>query len=232
MQTIPQSALVIVDVQYDFMPGGPLECVEADDIIAPLNLLLAKRQFTKVVITQDWHPHHHISFASRHPGAEPFDFIEVNGLQQVVWPDHCIQGSPGAEMHRDVNWPTIDLKVRLGTDPQIDAYSAFRDLPSKDERCHSTGLANWLRSHNITDVYLCGLTRDVSLLWSAEDAVELGFRTHFLWDITRPITFESDPAVRQRLTELGVIIHEQPVTVENGHWTLPPLKLLASDQTG
>ncbi|WP_447894408.1 nicotinamidase [Vreelandella sp. GE22] len=201
-----QSALIVVDVQPDFLPGGALACAEGDAILPGIEALLAKRAFGHVVATQDWHPPAHISFASQHPPHQPFEAIERFGHQQTLWPDHCIQRSEGAALHPAIDWTPCDAIIRKGTDPQIDSYSAFRNNQGPDGKRPATGLAGWLRDRGVSDVYLCGLARDVCVLWSAEDAVAAGFRTHFLWSLTRPVTFQTDAATRERLEELGVIV--------------------------
>lgn len=223
------SALIIIDVQNDFMPGGPLGCDQGEDILSPLSMLLADHPFARVVATQDWHPANHVSFASQHPGKEPFDYISLHGYEQTLWPDHCIRGSQGAQLHPSISWTSLDLTVRIGNSVETDAYSAFRNNPGPTGIMESTGLGGWLKENGIASVYLCGLARDVSVLWSAEDAVAAGFDTHFLWDLTRPITFDSGPAVRQRLHELGVTLHEQPLPMAHASRPVTPLKFARPD---
>jgi len=202
----PHSALIIVDVQPDFMPGGALACAEGAEILLGLEWLLAQHAFEHVVATQDWHPAGHVSFASRHPPHQPFEAIELYGHSQMLWPDHCIQRTEGAALHPAIDWAYCDAIIRKGTDPGIDSYSAFRNNIGPDGHRPATGLAGWLRDRRVSDVHVCGLARDVCVLWTAEDAVAAGFKTHFLWSLTRPVTFETDDATRRRLSELGVII--------------------------
>lgn len=201
-----ESALIVVDVQPDFMPGGALACAEADAVLPGIDWLLNQRAFGHVVATQDWHPANHVSFASRHPPHQPFEAIELYGHSQTLWPDHCIQCTEGAALHPSIDWSICDAIIRKGSNPGIDSYSAFRNNVGPDGHRPATGLAGWLRDRRVTDVYLCGLARDVCVLWTAEDAVSAGFNTHFLWSLTRPVTFETDEITRQRLTELGVAI--------------------------
>nr|WP_286009709.1 nicotinamidase [Salinicola sp. S1-1-2] len=198
--------MIVVDVQPDFMPGGALACREGDEILAGLEWLLAQRAFGHVVATQDWHPAGHVSFASRHPPHQPFEAIDLYGHSQTLWPDHCVQRSEGAALHPAIDWSSCDLILRKGTDPRVDSYSAFRNNHGPGGHRPATGLAGWLRDRHVTDVYVCGLARDVCVLWSAEDAVAAGFHTHFLWPLTRPVTFDTDEDTRARLTELGVEI--------------------------
>lgn len=202
----PHSALIVVDVQPDFMPGGALACAEGDGILLGLEWLLAQHAFAHVVATQDWHPTRHVSFASSHPPHQPFEAIDLYGHSQTLWPDHCIQRTEGAALHPAIDWSCCDAIIRKGTDPGIDSYSALRNNVGPDGHRPATGLAGWLRDRRVTDVYLCGLARDVCVLWTAEDAVAAGFNTHFLWSLTRPVTFETDDETRQRLSALGIAI--------------------------
>jgi len=174
-------ALIIVDVQYDFIPGGALPTIRGDEVVPVMNRL--QPHFDFVVATQDWHPPNHGSFASNHPGKKPGDVVDLFGLEQILWPDHCVQGSHGAELHRDLDRSRIDEVVRKGTDPAIDSYSTFFD----SGRRKSTGLENHLREREITDVYIGGLATDYCVLWSARDAVSLGFRTFVVSDACRGV---------------------------------------------
>ncbi len=177
-------ALVIVDVQNDFMPGGALPTVRGNEVVPVINRL--QPQFGLVVATQDWHPANHGSFASNHPGRKPGEVIDLAGLEQILWPDHCVQGTKGAELHPDLVRSRIQWIVRKGTDPSIDSYSAFFD----NGRRKSTGLEDELRKNGVSDVYLCGLATDYCVLWSAGDAVRLGFRTHVIRDACRGVELE------------------------------------------
>ncbi|HEV2722415.1 MAG TPA: bifunctional nicotinamidase/pyrazinamidase [Thermoanaerobaculia bacterium] len=193
-------ALIIVDVQNDFMPGGALPARHGDEVVPVINRL--QPRFDVVIATQDWHPPDHGSFASNHPGRKPGDVVDLNGLEQILWPDHCVQGSPGAEFHAALDRARIDKVVRKGTDPAIDSYSTFFD----NGRRKSTGLEEDLRGRGVTDVYLAGLATDYCVLWSARDAVELGFRTHVVRDGCRGVDLAPGDSERafEEMRGLGV----------------------------
>ncbi len=193
-------ALVIVDVQNDFMPGGALPTVRGNEVVPVINRL--QQQFELVVATQDWHPANHGSFASNHPGRKPGEVINLAGLEQILWPDHCVQGTKGAELHPDLVRSRIQWIVRKGTDPSIDSYSAFFD----NGRRKSTGLEDDLRKNGVTDVYLCGLATDYCVLWSARDAVKLGFRTHVVRDACRGVELQRGDIERafEKMRSAGV----------------------------
>ncbi|HZB61155.1 MAG TPA: isochorismatase family protein, partial [Microvirga sp.] len=144
--------LIVVDVQYDFLPGGALAVPDGDAVIDPINRLA--RAFRHVVLTQDWHPEGHASFASRHSGRQPFETTELSYGSQVLWPDHCIQGTPGAEISRDLSIPHAQLVIRKGHNPKIDSYSGFMEA----DRTTSTGLAGYLRERGFWRVFCAGLT--------------------------------------------------------------------------
>ncbi|WP_426700950.1 bifunctional nicotinamidase/pyrazinamidase [Rhodanobacter sp. Col0626] len=204
----PHAALVVVDVQPDFMPGGALACHDGDAIVPGIDQLLRQRRFHHVVATQDWHPRGHISFASSHPGHVPFDRITLYEQPQTLWPDHCVQGTPGAALHPQVDWSALDAVIRKGRDPAVDSYSGFRENHGPEGERPSTGLAGWLRERGVDEVFVCGLAREVCVLWTAQDALELGFRTHLLWDLSRPVTPDSDDATRATLKARGIAIVE------------------------
>ena len=203
-----RSALILVDIQPDFMPGGALATADGDEILAPVHRLLEADPFGLCVATQDWHPPGHISFASEHEGRQPFETIEFYGAEQVLWPDHCVQGSDGARLHPDLDWNRVNVVVRKGTDPAVDSYSGFRDNWSPDGDRPPTGLAGYLRERGIATVFVCGLARDVCAKWTAEDAAEAGFEVRFLWDLTRPVTYDSDDQTREDLERAGVRLVE------------------------
>ncbi|WP_322971814.1 bifunctional nicotinamidase/pyrazinamidase [Faecalibacter sp. LW9] len=167
-------ALIIVDVQNDFIPGGKLAVPEGDTIIPRINEL--QKKFDLVVATQDWHPANHKSFASQHEGKNPFDIIELNGIQQTLWPDHCIQGTPGANLHLDLNTNRIEAIFRKGTNPEIDSYSGFFD----NGRKKNTGLHGYLQDRKVDAVYVCGLAADYCVYYTAMDALSLGYSTSIL----------------------------------------------------
>ena len=174
-------ALILVDIQNDFMPGGPLAVPGGDEIIPLVNEL--QNSFSLVVATQDWHPQSHKSFASNHPGKKAFESITLHGLEQVLWPDHCIQGSIGAQIHPSIIINKVEGIFRKGMDPEIDSYSGFYDNGYKK----STGLAGYLRERKIKKVYVCGLAADYCVYYTAKDSLKENFETYFIEDATRAI---------------------------------------------
>ncbi|WP_433852780.1 bifunctional nicotinamidase/pyrazinamidase [Stenotrophomonas nitritireducens] len=202
------TALLVIDLQPDFMPGGALPCHQGDAIVPGIAALLAQRRYATVVATQDWHPADHASFASQHAGRRPFESIELHGHAQTLWPDHCVQGSAGAGLHPQVDWNSADLVLRKGSDRQVDSYSAFRENVGPRGDRPATGLAGWLHERGIAEVHVCGLARDYCVLWSAQDAAISGFRVRFLWELTRPVSPDSDEATRIALIEAGIGIGE------------------------
>ncbi|MEX2472208.1 MAG: bifunctional nicotinamidase/pyrazinamidase [Gemmatimonadota bacterium] len=202
------SALLLVDIQPDFCPGGALAVSGGDEILAPVNALVERGLFGLYVATQDWHPEGHVSFASQHEGRSPMEAIELHGHDQVLWPDHCVQGTPGADLHPDIDWDPVSAIIRKGSDPRVDSYSGFRNNWNPDGERPSTGLAGYLRERGVEDVYVCGLARDVCVKWTAQDAVEAGFRTYLLWDLTRSVQTEHDQALRDGLEDIGVVVLE------------------------
>lgn len=197
-------ALIVVDVQADFMPGGPLACHEGDAIVPGIDALLRSRRYRHVVATQDWHPREHASFAANHPGQAPFAQITLHGEAQTLWPVHCVAGSAGAALHPAVDWSGVDAIVRKGRDPQVDSYSAFRENHGPGGVRSPTGLAGWLRERGVQEVHVCGLAREVCVLWTAQDARALGFRASLLWELTRPVTPASDAATRTVLAAQAI----------------------------
>jgi nicotinamidase/pyrazinamidase len=197
-------ALILVDVQPDFMPGGTLACHEGDAIVPGIDALLRQRRFRHVVATQDWHPRGHVSFASSHPGRAPFEQITLYGQPQTLWPEHCVQGTPGAELHPGIDWSALDAVIRKGSEPGVDSYSGFRENHGPHGSRPSTGLAGWLRERGVDEVVVCGLARDVCVLWTVQDALDLGFRASVLWDLSRPVTPASDDATRATLQAQGI----------------------------
>lgn len=199
-------ALIVVDLQPDFMPGGALPCSEGDALVAPINALLAQRRYATVVATQDWHPPGHASFASEHPGHGAFETITLHGQPQTLWPDHCLQGSDGAALHPGVDWRSADLVLRKGSNALVDSYSGFRENHGPGGTRPSTGLAGWLRERGISEVHVCGLARDYCVLWTAQDAVAAGFAVGFHWALTRPVSADNDAATRQALATAGIAL--------------------------
>jgi nicotinamidase/pyrazinamidase len=174
-------ALIIVDMQNDFTSGGKLEVPGGETIVPVINQLA--HGFDLVVATQDWHPPAHKSFASNHPGKKAFDTIILDGLNQVLWPDHCVQGSRGAEFHPDLTMLAVEAIFRKGMDSSIDSYSGFYDNGHKK----ATGLAGYLKSRQISSVYVCGLAGDYCVFFTARDAIREGFNTFLIEDATRSI---------------------------------------------
>ncbi|GAB2586432.1 bifunctional nicotinamidase/pyrazinamidase [Dyella jejuensis] len=202
------AALLLIDVQPDFMPGGALACHEGDAIVPGIEHLLQRRLFRHTVATQDWHPRGHVSFASMHAGRKPFESIQLYGCPQTLWPDHCVQGTPGAALHPGIDWSPLDLILRKGSTQEVDSYSGFRENHGADGQRPSTGLAGWLRERGVSEVYVAGLARDVCVLWTAQDALALGFRAHMIRDLTRPVTPQSDENTHAMLAAAGIGIVE------------------------
>ena len=200
------AALVVVDLQPDFCPGGALPVAEGDVILEPIQRLLRSGRFALCVATQDWHPRGHVSFASSHAGRKPFDVIQVHGHEQVLWPDHCVQGTPGAALHPAVSWDGVSAVIRKGAEVDTDSYSGFRNNWNAAGERPLTGLAGYLRERGVSEVVLCGLARDYCVKWSAEDAAAAGFRTVFLWGLTCAVDPAADERVRADLERGGVEI--------------------------
>jgi nicotinamidase/pyrazinamidase len=176
-----RAALVVVDVQCSFLPGGSLAVPNGEEVIAPINRI--GRAFANVVLTQDWHPPGHVSFASSHPHKQPLDTIALDYGRQTLWPEHCVQGTPGAALHADLDLPHAQLIIRKGFNPQIDSYSAFIEA----DGITKTGLDGYLRARGIEAVYLAGLATDFCVAWTALDARKLGFAAHVFADACRAI---------------------------------------------
>ncbi|UVD79552.1 bifunctional nicotinamidase/pyrazinamidase [Myroides albus] len=193
-------ALLIVDLQYDFLPGGSLAVHQGDDIIPIINKIQDK--FDILVATQDWHPKTHKSFASQHKDKEVFEVIDLNGLPQVLWPDHCVQGTKGA-MFSDA-WQSngVAAVFRKGMDEEVDSYSGFFDNGKRS----TTGLHGFLQEKGVTEVYVCGLAAEFCVYYTSKDAAEAGFKTYFLDFATKPITAEGLVEAKSKLTEQGVIV--------------------------
>ncbi|MEX1240184.1 MAG: bifunctional nicotinamidase/pyrazinamidase [Cyclobacteriaceae bacterium] len=190
-------ALILVDIQNDFVAGGSLEVPFGEQIIPLVNQLSEK--FDLVVATQDWHPPTHKSFASNHPGKHPFEKTMLGGLEQVLWPDHCVQGSPGADFHHNLNLHRVEAIFRKGMDPEIDSYSGFYDNGHKK----STGLTGYLKERNATSVYVCGLAGDYCVYFTAKDSLQAGFKTLVIADATRAISNNDFEKAKQDITRLG-----------------------------
>ena len=179
------NALILVDLQYDFMPGGALAVTEGDQVVAVANRLLP--HFNMIVATQDWHPADHKSFASQHKGKWVGDAVELDGLEQVLWPDHCVQGTRGAELHEDLNNQRVKHVVQKGTNREIDSYSGFFD---NDHR-QATGLNRLLEENSVTQVTVAGLATDYCVKFTALDAVGHGLPTTLIVDGCRGVELNS-----------------------------------------
>ena len=181
MKIPDNSVLLVVDVQIDFCPGGNLSVPDGEKVVPVINRL--GQAFDRVVATQDWHPRNHVSFASNHSGARPFDTVRGKEGEQILWPDHCVPGTPGAKFHPDLDTLPFDLIVCKGTDPALDSYSAFFE----NDRKTPTGLHFYLEGLSVRTIYLVGLALDVCVFYSAMDALRLGFRTLLVEDACRGI---------------------------------------------
>jgi nicotinamidase/pyrazinamidase len=176
--------LLVVDVQNDFCPGGALEVAEGDRVVPLINYL--RNRFERVVLTQDWHPANHTSFAVNHKGKKVGDVVKVDGIKQILWPAHCVQGSPGAQFQKDLVIRPQDLIYKKGTDPRLDSYSAFYDNGHRK----STGLGEALRKLGIREVTVCGLATDVCVKYSVLDALQQEFRVNVVVEACRAVNLE------------------------------------------
>jgi nicotinamidase/pyrazinamidase len=196
--------LGLVDVQPTFMPGGELPVADGDAVVPVVNRLLA--QFDHAFATQDWHPPGHSSFASSHQGRKPYDSVALPYGLQVLWPDHAIQGSPNAALHRDIDLRRVEVIIRKGYDRDIDSYSTFFE----NDRRTPTGLDGWLRQRGFRRIFLAGLATDFCVAWSAEDAVRHGYAVTVIEDACRGIGIPLGNGrttmhdARERLVQLGV----------------------------
>ena len=208
-----KKCLIVVDVQNDFVPSGSLPVEEGDKIIEVVNKLLSL--YDIVIFTQDWHPSNHKSFASQHEGKNVFETIDLNGIQQTLWPDHCVQNTPGAELHKDIDFNKITGNFYIfkkGTDSEVDSYSGFYD----NDKRNSTGLAEFLNEQEVTDVLVCGLALDYCCKYTAIDSAMEGFNTTVIIDATRAISKDLTQTM-QELKEANVKIIES--------WELPLFNL-------
>ncbi len=203
MQIEPHDVLIVIDVQNDFCPGGALAVPRGDEVIAPIHRIAPR--FAHIVLTQDWHPANHTSFAASHPGKQPFESIELAYGTQTLWPVHCVQGSHGAEFHPALHLPQAELILRKGFRPHIDSYSAFFE----NDRTTPTGLAGYLRERNLTRVFLAGLAYDYCVGYSALDARRLGLSAFVLRDACRAIDLNgSVAAIEAEFAKAGVAVIE------------------------
>jgi len=194
-----RDCLIVVDVQSDFLPGGALAVPKGDEIVPLVGPLAAR--FANVVLTQDWHPATHVSFAANHPGRAPFETIGLAYGRQVLWPTHCVQGSAGAALAAGLDVDHAFLILRKGCDGRIDSYSAFREA----DRATDTGLAALLRARGIERVFVCGLATDFCVAWTAQDAAAAGFETVVVEDVCRAIDLDGSlDAARAAMRAAGV----------------------------
>lgn len=195
-------ALIITDVQNDFVPGGTLAVRGGDEVVPVINRL--QQLFEIVVATQDWHPPDHGSFAGNHPGKKPGEIIQLGGLTQILWPAHCVQNTPGAAFLSTLDTERISKVFQKGTDPEIDSYSGFFDNGHKKE----TGLGAHLKARSVDEVYIVGLTTDYCVKFTAIDAVTLGFRTHVIADACRGVNLNPGDVTRalEEMKLAGVMI--------------------------
>ena len=196
-------ALVVVDLQYDFLPGGALAVDKGDEIISIINKI--QPNFDLVVATQDWHPANHKSFASQHEGKQLFDVIDLNGTPQVLWPDHCVQGTKGSEFCKEWKSEKATAIFRKGTNVEVDSYSGFYDNNKK----HTTGLLGFLKEMEVTQVYVCGLAADYCVYYTAVDAKNAGFNTYFLDFATKAISQAGLQQAKENMQQKEIVIIEQ-----------------------
>ena len=200
-------ALILIDIQNDFLPGGALAVPNGDEIISVVNTL--QNNFELAIATQDWHPRDHKSFASNHLGKKAFEVIDLNGLEQVLWPAHCIQGTSGAELAKSVNWNKAEAIFRKGTNPDIDSYSGFYD----NGHLKSTGMAHYLKGRGVKEVYIAGLAADYCVYFTAKDALSEGFVTYVIEDATRAINGNDfEKAKEDLIAKGGKIIQAKNIT--------------------
>lgn len=197
-------ALLLIDIQNGFCPGGNLPVAGGDEIVPVANALMASGKYDLVVASQDWHPPGHGSFASSHPGKSPFEMGELSGKPQMLWPDHCVQGTQDAAFHPDLDVSRIDHVQRKGQNPAVDSYSAFRD----NDRAALTGLTDYLKAKDVSEVDICGLATDYCVKFSAIDAVEMlpGAKVRFVEDASRGIDPEGVKTAIAEMREKGVEI--------------------------
>jgi nicotinamidase/pyrazinamidase len=198
----PGDALLVVDVQNDFCPGGALAVPDGDAVVPVINRIA--RAFPIVLATQDWHPKGHISFASRHEGKNPFEVIDMQGTQQVLWPDHCVEGTPGADFHPELDATALRFVLRKGTSPEVDSYSAF----AENDRKTTTGLAGLLRELGVGRIFVSGLATDVCVRATALDGRGAGFHVTLVEDACRPVDVPAGNLNRalEEMRDRGVLI--------------------------
>lgn len=196
-------ALIIVDIQNDFLPGGALAVNKGDEVIPVINNLQQSGYFDLVVATQDWHPQNHKSFASNHSGKNTFEKIMLNGLEQILWPDHCVQGTKGADFPSGLDTKKIEAIFRKGMYANVDSYSGFFDNGKRKD----TGLAAYLNGRKVDEIYVSGLAGDFCVFYTALDSVDCGFKTFFIEDATRSIDKNNfEDVIKKRLSEKDITI--------------------------
>lgn len=201
-------ALIIVDIQNDFLPGGALAVNKGDEIIPIVNRLQQSGYFDLIIATQDWHPKDHGSFASSHQDKKPFDKTTLSGLEQILWPDHCVQGTEGAEFSKQLDVKYIEAIFRKGMDKNIDSYSGFFD----NGKIKDTGLAAYLKGRNVKEVFVVGLAGDYCVYYTSVDAVDSGFKTTLIEDATRSIDDTRFRSAVKELKEKGAeVIHSSSI---------------------
>lgn len=191
------NAFIIVDIQYDFLPGGSLAVPFGDEVIDPINR--AQSDYDLIVATQDWHPDGHKSFASAHSGKQPFEIIQLDGLQQTLWPDHCIQGSHGAALSAQLHTHRIEAIFRKGMDLHIDSYSGFYD----NGRRKNTGMTGYLRDRQVTSLTVAGLAADFCVFFTAMDALDEGFQVTILTEASRAIDAQTYEHKKKEFLDKG-----------------------------
>jgi nicotinamidase/pyrazinamidase len=196
--------LILVDIQNDFLPGGALAVPKGDAVIAVTNRV--QPMFLLVVATQNWHPANHGSFAANHPGKKVFEQIDLNGLPQILWPIHCVQGTAGAELAPGLNRERVAKIFQKGTDAGIDSDSGFFDNGHR----RATGLAEWLKAKGVTEVHVCGLATDYCVKFTALDAVSAGFKTYLIEDASRGVNLQPDDVTKAiaEMKQAGVVIEQ------------------------
>ena len=202
-------ALLLVDIQNDFCPGGALEVKEGDQVVPIANQLM--EYFDLVVATKDWHPANHGSFAANHPWRYPGQIIELDGLEQILWPIHCVKDSFGALLVKTLNTEKIEKIFQKGTDPNIDSYSGFFDNAHRK----ATGLGNFLKDKGVEEVYVMGLAQDYCVKYTILDALELGFKTYLIADGTRAVNLnpgDGDNAIKEMKAKGAIVINSNSLT--------------------
>ncbi len=195
-------ALLLIDIQNGFCPGGNLAVPDGDKVVPVANRLIESGKYDLIVASQDWHPEGHGSFASSHPGKQPFDLHVLSGKPQMMWPDHCVQGTKDAELHPELRVPEIDLILQKGENHHVDSYSAFRD----NDQDAITGLSNFFQDQAVDEIDICGLATDYCVKFSALDALEMlpGVKVRFIEDASRGITPEGVTAAIEEMRAAGI----------------------------